>query len=1128
MTDIDDLLDRLQSAGVRLAVDGERLNVSAPKGMLTETLRAELVACKETLKARLAHSVAGIGQSGQPAAIVRSPRQATMPVSHTQRRMWLLKQLDTASTAYNVPSALRIDGELAVATLEAALAALVARHESLRMRFMLVDDELRCAVDPDGQVALERHDLGHLPAGQGEEQALQLAGELARRPFDIARGPLLHAALIRAAPRHHVLCLVFDHIIADGPSVAIFLGELKQLYEAQLRGERADLGELPVGYPDYVAWQHRRLAAGDLTRHLDFWRAQLAGLPAALRLPTDRPRPRLPSSRGAILARTLDPALVARLKAFARREGATLYMVLLAAYQVLLHRYAGVADFAVGTAVANRSQPEVQRVFGLFANNIAIRADLGGDPTVQELVAGVAAAAGKAYAHQEMPFDLLVEQLAPRRDADHPPVFQTMFTLHTQLVMNFGLGAARCSPLEFQAGTSRFDLSADVFELADGMRVCFEYNTDLFDARSIEGILDSYQVLLKAFVDAPACTISQLPLLADGERQMILERFNDTALAEPGPGIVERFEQVAARSPDAVAVSCQGRTLSYGELAQAAEQLARRLARQGIGTGAIVGLCLERSPSMVVALLGILKSGAAYLPIDPGFPADRIRYMLEDSRCRALVADPGAMRRLDLPPTLPVVDMEEVQAGAVVPDADGAAAAAALAAPLPEQLAYLIYTSGSTGRPKGVAVTQGNLANFLTSMQREPGLGADDVLAAVTTISFDIAGLEIYLPLVVGARIELVASQDAVDGATLARVLAASGATVMQATPATWRMLLESDWRGGPAFKALCGGEPLTPALAAALQARVGALWNLYGPTETTIWSTAERVAPGAGPITIGRPIGNTRIYVLDDALAPAPVNVAGEIWIGGAGVAAGYHRRPELTAERFRRDCFAVSPGARMYRTGDLGRWRSDGRLEHLGRIDHQVKIRGFRIELGEIEAALAAVPGVHQALVVAREVAEGDARLIAYVVFAGGVDLTASEIRKALRQILPNYMIPAAVVALASIPLTPNGKIDRVALPDPFGRETAEADCCDPPAPGIEHLLAGLWRDVLKVDRIMAGDNFFDLGGHSLLSVRVAAAMQRATGWRMDPRTLFFQSLREVAAAAPAGACAAIGSGR
>ena len=463
MTDIDDLLDRLQSAGVRLAVDGERLNVSAPKGMLTETLRAELVACKETLKARLAHSVAGIGQSGQPAAIVRSPRQATMPVSHTQRRMWLLKQLDTASTAYNVPSALRIDGELAVATLEAALAALVARHESLRMRFMLVDDELRCAVDPDGQVALERHDLGHLPAGQGEEQALQLAGELARRPFDIARGPLLHAALIRAAPRHHVLCLVFDHIIADGPSVAIFLGELKQLYEAQLRGERADLGELPVGYPDYVAWQHRRLAAGDLTRHLDFWRAQLAGLPAALRLPTDRPRPRLPSSRGAILARTLDPALVARLKAFARREGATLYMVLLAAYQVLLHRYAGVADFAVGTAVANRSQPEVQRVFGLFANNIAIRADLGGDPTVQELVAGVAAAAGKAYAHQEMPFDLLVEQLAPRRDADHPPVFQTMFTLHTQLVMNFGLGAARCSPLEFQAGTSRFDLSADVF-----------------------------------------------------------------------------------------------------------------------------------------------------------------------------------------------------------------------------------------------------------------------------------------------------------------------------------------------------------------------------------------------------------------------------------------------------------------------------------------------------------------------------------------------------------------------------------------------------------------------------------------------------------------------------------------
>lgn len=1133
MTDIDDLLDRLQSAGVRLAIDGERLNVSAPKGMLTETLRAELVACKETLKARLAQSEAAVRQEAQLGAIMRTPRRATMPVSHAQRRMWVLKQLDSASTAYHVPSALRIDGELDAATLEAALAALVARHESLRMRFTIVDDELRCSVDADGQFTLERHDLGPLPAGQGEAQALRLVEALARRPFDIARGPLLHAALIRVAARHHVLGLVFDHIIADGPSVGVFLGELKQLYEARLRGEPDGLAPLPVGYPDYIEWQHRRLAAGELTRHVDFWKAQLAGLPAALRLPTDRPRPRLPSSRGAILARTLDPALVARLKAFARREGATLYMVLLAAYQVLLHRYAGATDFAVGTAVANRSQPEVQRVFGLFANNIAIRAALGGDPTVQELVAGVAAAAGKAYAHQDMPFDLLVEQLAPRRDADHPPIFQTMFTLHTQLAMNFGLGAARCSPLEFQAGTARFELSADVFELADGMRVCFEYNTDLFDVASIERLQDSYQVLLKAFVEAPACTISQLPLLADGERQTILERFNDTALAEPGASVVERFEQVAARSPDAVAVSCQGRTLSYAELAQAAGQLARRLAGRGIGHGAIVGLCLERSLPMVAAMLGILKSGAAYLPIDPGFPADRIRYMLDDSGCRALVADASAMRRLDLPPALPVVDMDEVQAGAVMPEADGAATAMppvapALAAPLPQQLAYLIYTSGSTGRPKGVAVTHGNLANFLTSMQREPGLAAGDVLAAVTTISFDIAGLEIYLPLVVGARVELVAARDSVDGGSLARVLAGSGATVMQATPATWRMLLEADWQGGPAFRALCGGEPLTPALAAALQAKVGTLWNLYGPTETTIWSTAERVTTGADPITIGRPIANTRIYVLDGALAPVPVNVAGEIWIGGAGVAAGYHRRPELTAERFRQDRFASEPGARMYRTGDLGRWRSDGRLEHLGRIDHQVKIRGFRIELGEIEAALAAVPGVRQALVVAHEVAEGDARLIAYVVFADGVDLTASEIRKALRQSLPNYMIPAAVVPLAVIPLTPNGKVDRATLPDPFGRETPEADHGDPPAPGMEHLLAGLWRDVLKVDRITAGDNFFDLGGHSLLSVRVASAVQRATGWRMDPRTLFFQSLREVAAAAPAEACAALGGAR
>ena len=1125
MTDIDGLLDRLKLAGVRLALDGERLSVNAPKGALTETLRSELVARKEELKSRLVQSGGSSGDRSQsPPAIVPAARLPAMPVSHAQRRMWLLKQLDPAGTAYHVPSAFRIVGALDETALEQSLTDLVARHESLRMRFMIVDDELCCTVDPAGRTVLERHDLSHLAAEQRDAQAQQLVCECVRRPFDIARGPLLHVAVIRLEPQHHVLCLVFDHIIADGPSVAIFLGELRQLYDARSRGEQARLPATAIGYPDYVAWQRRWLVPGGaLARHLDFWKTQLAELPAALRLPTDHPRPRLASSRGAILALRLDPALAARLKAFARQQGATLYMVLLAAYQVLLHRYAGASDFAVGTAVANRSQPEVQHIFGLFANNIAIRADLSGNPTVHELIARVSVASGKAYAHQDMPFDLLVEELAPRRDADHPPIFQTMFTLHTQLVMNFSLGAAQCSPLEFQAGTSRFDLSADVFELADGMRICFEYNTDLFQPDTIARMVDNYQVLLEAFVGSPDVPIQQLPLLSAGERQMVLESFNATALPEEDGPFVARFDRVAGRTPDATAVSFQGASLSYRELRRRADRLAQRLTAQGLGGDAIVGVCLERSLQMVVALIGIQKAGAAYLPIDPGFPADRIRYMLDDSGCSAVVTSRGALRRLELPAAVAVVDIDDELPSA----ADPGDPPVASAPPGHDQLAYLIYTSGSTGRPKGVAVTHGNLANFLASMRREPGLSADDVLAAVTTISFDIAGLEIYLPLSVGARIELVPAQQAADGAALAEVLARCGATLMQATPATWRMLVEVDWRGGTGFKALCGGEPLPAALAGALRERVDELWNLYGPTETTIWSTGEQVMPDAGTITIGRPIANTRVYVLDGFLAPVPVGVAGEIWIGGAGVAAGYHRKPELTAERFRTDPFAAGPGARMYRTGDLGRWRGDGRLEHLGRTDHQVKVRGFRIELGEIEAALAAISGVRQALVVARELAAGDARLVAYVVFAPGYDLTPSEIRKALRQILPNYMIPAAVVALAGIPLTPNGKVDRAALPDPFELPVQVPAGNDPPAPGMEQLLAGLWRDVLKVDRIVASDNFFDLGGHSLLSVRVAAAVQRATGWRMDPRTLFFQSLREVAAGAPAEASAASRTG-
>ena len=527
----------------------------------------------------------------------------------------------------------------------------------------------------------------------------------------------------------------------------------------------------------------------------------------------------------------------------------------------------------------------------------------------------------------------------------------------------------------------------------------------------------------------------------------------------------------------------------------------------------MIAICLERGLDLLVALLAVQKSGGAYVPLDPDFPVDRLSYMLADSGALFLVTADGAAEAIDIGEGVHVLDLSiESAALSALSPLDLAQAAS------PADPAYVIYTSGSTGLPKGVVVPHSALLNFLESMQRCPGIGEGDVLAAVTTISFDIAGLELYLPLLSGARIELIDRDTAVDGWSLAGQLSASAATMLQATPATWRLLLETDWRGGPDFRGLCGGEALSRELADALLGRMGQLWNLYGPTETTIWSTAERVEVGSGPITIGRPIANTQVHVLDPTGEQVPIGVPGELWIGGAGVASRYHQRPDLTAGRFVPDPFASQAGSRMYRTGDRGRWLADGRLEHLGRLDHQVKVRGYRVEPGEIEAVLARIQGVRQSVVMARQLAAGDTRLLAYVVYRPGEDLTASEVRRFLRQSLPDYMIPSVVVPVDAIPLTPNGKVDRLALPDPFLDAVVEVAVREPPAPGMEQLLAQLWREILKIDHVGAEDNFFDLGGHSLLSIRVAAAVQRATGWRIDPRTLFFQTLRQVAAAAPA----------
>ncbi len=674
------------------------------------------------------------------------------------------------------------------------------------------------------------------------------------------------------------------------------------------------------------------------------------------------------------------------------------------------------------------------------------------------------------------------------------------------------------TPLEVDAGTARLDLAFNLSETGGGLAGRIEYSTELFDDATIRRLAGHFESLLRHAAAEPSSRLGDLSLLSAPERQQLVREWS----AGPDDYDVqssrrrlyyELFEARAGRTPDRVALIFEQAFLSYRELGLRARRLARRLAAAGVGPEARVGVMMERSFDMVTALLAVAEAGGAYVPLDPALPRERLTFMMNDAAVAAVVADRG------LSGLAGASGASVVCQGAGRPPVAGRQADVPAVRTRPDHPVYVIYTSGSTGRPKGVVVSHGGLSNFLGSMREAPGLTDGDVVAAVTTISFDIAGLELYLPLLVGARVELLSRETASDGLDLAEALQACGATVLQATPATWRLLIESGWQGAPSLRAFCGGEGLPRELADALLARVGQLWNLYGPTETTIWSTAERVAPSPAPVSIGRPIANTQVYVLDAHQQPLPVGVPGELWIGGAGVALGYHQRPELTAERFVADPFSPQAGARLYRTGDLARWDAEGRLQHLGRLDHQVKIRGFRIELGEIETRLATHEAVQQTVVMGREAAPGDLRLVAYIVFAPGADLTASDVRRHLRRDLPDYMIPSVVAAVDAIPLTPNGKVDRAALPDPFKNAVQAARHYVPPEGGAEQTMAEIWRDILKVERVGAEDNFFELGGHSLLSLRVVLAVEQKLGWRMDARTLFFQNLRQVVASAAAG---------
>lgn len=1039
--------------------------------------------------------------------IQRVSRERPLPLSFSQRRMWLVQRFHPETIAYNMPFALRLRGVLDEHALAVSLATLVKRHEAFRTTFVEREGEPFQVIAAQGESEIEKIDLGELPASSRELEAARRLTQLATRTFDLTQGPLHRIALLRLADEDHVLLWLVHHAIGDLWSAMILLREAMTLYNAARRGTLVELPPLSVEYADYAVWQRQVFDRALLADQLAYWRTRLERL-APLPLPTDKPATLVRSSRGSNLSIALKPQLLEALQTFSANQKVTPFMTLLACFELLLARYTGETDIAVGTPIANRTRVEAEGLVGTLVNTLVMRTDLSGDPRFTELLARVKQTALEAYAHQDLPFETLVEEVRGPRNQAVSPLVQVLFNVLNAPTSRGEFDGLSFDRFEFDHGTTQFDLSLSVDTLLFGT-VQLSYSTDLFAAATARRLLANYVELLEQVLGDAERPIWRYALASAAER-IEVAGWNATETAYDRQARADQlFARQAGDTPDAVAVVSGDDRVTYRSLASRAWAIARTLRARGIGRGALVGLCLQRGVDLLAAQLGVLAAGAAYVPLDPAYPRERLHMMAEDASLALLVSHSSLSSVLPWPRTLLLdADASEIAAQAgLAPAADPTRDARA------SDPAYIIYTSGSTGRPKGVAVPHAAVSNFLASMAREPGMVASDRLLAVTTLSFDIAVLELLLPLAVGAQIVLASHDDARDGQALGRLIERHQVTMMQATPATWRMLIDAGWMGGPEFKALVGGEALSQDLASQLLVRVGELWNMYGPTETTVWSTCSRVEHPERGISIGRPIANTQIHVLDQHLQPCPVGVPGELWIGGDGVALGYWKRPELTAERFVADPFSKVAGARMYRTGDRGRWRHDGWLEHLGRLDFQVKMHGHRIELGEIEANLGTHPGVARTVVVAREDRPGDMRLVAYIVPRTAMPDTGV-LRAHLRSSLPEYMIPQHFVAIEAIPLLPNGKIDRKALPAPSQQSESAAPAGAMPTTPAEIAIAAVWQGLLGVSSVYRTDNFFELGGHSLLAMRAIAEIEARLHVRISPRQLIFETLAQIAA--------------
>ena len=1112
MNRIDELIKRLRSLEITLWLDGDQLGLRASKGVITPALAQELKSNKSELIAFLQQ--AEQSNVAETVSIPIAPRfshdDSLRTPSFGQQRLWFLDRLEGPSSTYNMSLVIQLDGEVKLDAIQYALDQIVSRHEVLRSHFKIENQELAVWISPETTCTLRINDA---PFGKNiEDQIKRQITTESSYPFDLAKDALIRASVTPLADQTLLFCVTMHHIVSDGWSLGIFTREFTSLYKAYREKRNSSLAPIDIQYSDFAYWQRQQLSGVHLINRLDYWKERLADAPDILNLPTDFPRPALVSYKGQSLTRSLESTLVKKLSDFSQLHGCTLYMTMLTGFALLMQRYSGQADIVLGTAVANRTHQALEPLMGLFTNTLALRLDLTGHPSAAKLVEQIKKTCLSAYEHQDIPFEQIVEALNPPRHLNYSPVFQVSFDLQNAPTGDLKMSGVTLKPIEQEAIASKFDLSLSIEQRNNILAAAWTWNTDLFAQSTIEHMHSHYALLLENLVHKPYVPADSLPLFDYSlyqavQQQRSAQEYQDYPEAQTW---LDLFQEQAHLHPTRTALSVDDSSLSYEELLQRVNALARKLISQGIKKENLVAVFMDRSIDMVVALLAVMRAGAAYIPLDPSFPTERLKWVFEDAQPVLTLTQRNLVLRIPNSST-PSLCLDEInvesnhEAGIseiTFPDID------------PENAAYVIFTSGSSGRPKGVLVHHQALLNFLLSMASTPGLNDQDTLLAVTTISFDIAALELYLPLAQGAHLVVAPREAAINAQQLQNLIEKHHVTHMQATPTTWRLLLDTQWRPAPRFTVLCGGEALPSDLSAKLLATGVKLWNLYGPTETTIWSAAHQIQQAADPAlspneAVGPAIRNTQIYILDAYGQALPPGIAGELCIAGDGLARGYVGRPDLTALAYQPNPYSDQHGARLYRTGDLAREKKDGTFEFLGRIDNQVKLRGYRIELGDIEQCFREQTGIREAVVILREDTPGDKRLVAYVVPKANSHLVPETLRKAIRATLPEYMVPAHVVVLETIPVTPNGKINRKALPKPEPVLSATQSKPSLPTNALERGLLEIWQDVLQKENIGLHDNFFDLGGHSILLTRVFEQIVTTFKETLDTHTLELVSL-------------------